>query len=95
MNCYLLALLVFVALALPHPTSSNTFGVANNSWTFNDEPLVIRSGSLHYFRLPAAQWDDRIKRMKAMGLNAVTFYVPWNYHELDFEGVSERSERTL
>lgn len=26
--------------------------------------------------------------MKSMGLNAVQLYVPWNFHEMDFEGTT-------
>ncbi len=42
---------------------------------------LIRSGSLHYFRLPdPGLWADRLQKMKAAGLNAVDLYYPWNYH---------------
>ena len=42
---------------------------------------LIRSGSLHYFRLPAPElWRDRLEKMRAAGLNAVDVYYPWNYH---------------
>ena len=26
-------------------------------------------------------WADRLARLKALGLNAVATYVPWNFHE--------------
>jgi hypothetical protein len=54
--------------------------------------VLIRSGSLHYFRLPATHlWRDRIEKMRDAGLNAVDLYYPWNYHsevagEYDFAG---------
>ncbi len=42
---------------------------------------LIRSGSLHYFRLPSPElWRDRIEKMREAGLNAVDLYYPWNYH---------------
>ncbi len=42
---------------------------------------IVRSGSLHYFRLPARElWRDRIAKMKDAGLNAVDVYYPWNFH---------------
>ena len=56
---------------------------------------LIRSGSLHYFRLPdPGLWADRLQKMKAAGLNAVDLYYPWNYHcehpgEYDFEGIRD------
>ncbi len=42
---------------------------------------LVRSGSLHYFRLPGAElWRDRLARFVDAGLNAVDVYYPWNYH---------------
>ena len=40
---------------------------------------------MHYSRVPRAYWRDRLERAKALGLNAITTYVPWNFHE-DVEG---------
>ncbi|CAF2757751.1 unnamed protein product [Rotaria sp. Silwood2] len=44
-------------------------------------PFRIFSGSLHYFRVLPQSWPDRIKKMKAAGLNTIETYVPWNLHE--------------
>ncbi|CAF1196218.1 unnamed protein product [Rotaria sordida] len=45
------------------------------------QPFRILSGSLHYFRVLPQLWSDRIKKMKAAGLNTIETYVPWNIHE--------------
>ncbi|XP_024099039.2 beta-galactosidase-1-like protein isoform X2 [Pongo abelii] len=44
-------------------------------------PFRYVSGSLHYFRVPRVLWTDRLLKMRWSGLNAIQFYVPWNYHE--------------
>ncbi|XP_014966601.3 beta-galactosidase-1-like protein isoform X2 [Macaca mulatta] len=44
-------------------------------------PFRYVSGSLHYFRVPRVLWADRLLKMRWSGLNAIQFYVPWNYHE--------------
>uniref|UniRef100_A0A8C6A475 Galactosidase beta 1 like n=1 Tax=Marmota marmota marmota TaxID=9994 RepID=A0A8C6A475_MARMA len=44
-------------------------------------PFRYVSGSLHYFRVPRILWADRLFKMRLSGLNAVQFYVPWNFHE--------------
>jgi hypothetical protein len=44
--------------------------------------LPILSGEMLYSRTPRESWEHRILMMKAMGLNAVSTYVVWNYHEL-------------
>ncbi|XP_056466496.1 beta-galactosidase-1-like protein 2 isoform X1 [Gadus chalcogrammus] len=56
--------------------------VANSSqFTLEGKPFRILGGSIHYFRVPKAHWEDRLLKMKACGLNTLTTYVPWNLHE--------------
>ncbi len=56
---------------------------------------LIRSGSLHYFRLPSqGMWRERLQQFRAAGLNAVDLYYPWNYHssapgEYDFGDIRD------
>ncbi len=65
------------------------------SLRIDGERVLIRSGSLHYFRLPSpALWRDRIAKMKDAGLNAVDVYYPWNYHsaapgDYDWSGIRD------
>ncbi|XP_068685890.1 beta-galactosidase-1-like protein 2 [Montipora foliosa] len=52
----------------------------------------ILSGSIHYFRVVPEYWEDRLLKLKAMGLNTVQTYVAWNLHEeikgeFNFEGI--------
>ncbi|KAM7413456.1 hypothetical protein PAMA_020718 [Pampus argenteus] len=55
---------------------------ANSSqFTLEKKPFRILGGSIHYFRVPRAYWEDRLLKMKACGLNTLTTYVPWNLHE--------------
>jgi len=65
--------------ALPPPP--NTFHIQNDTFYYNQQPIQIKSGSIHYSRVPRAYWADRLQRMHAMGLNAVQTYVMWNYRE--------------
>lgn len=51
----------------------------------------ILSGAVHYFRVHPDQWEDRLRRLAAMGANTVDTYVAWNFHEraegeFDFSG---------
>ena len=54
-------------------------------------PHRILSGAVHYFRIHPDQWEDRLRRLAAMGANTVDTYVAWNFHErtegeIDFTG---------
>lgn len=41
----------------------------------------VLSGAFHYFRVRPEQWRHRLRMLRAMGLNTVETYVPWNLHE--------------
>ncbi|XP_022174724.1 beta-galactosidase-like isoform X2 [Myzus persicae] len=64
-------------------TPERTFIVDYEQNEFLKDGQVFRyvSGSFHYFRVPKPYWKDRIKKMKAAGLNAVSTYVEWSLHE--------------
>ena len=67
------------------------FIIENREFLLDGKPFKILSGSLHYFRIFPEQWEDRLRKLQAMGLNTVETYVPWNLHEpspgtYDFSG---------
>lgn len=53
----------------------------DNQYFLDGQPFFMFSGELHYFRVPAKEWPDRLKKAKAMGLNTVSSYIPWIWHE--------------
>ena len=60
----------------------------------NGEKTQILSGAIHYFRVVPEYWEDRLKKLKNCGLNAVETYVPWNLHEPEegkfcFDGICD------
>jgi hypothetical protein len=74
--------------------ASRSFIISNDMFMKDGVPFRLISGSVHYNRIPPDLWADRLARAKALGLNAVQFYVPWNFHQpqpgpdgvLPFEG---------
>ncbi|MFE6868960.1 beta-galactosidase family protein [Kitasatospora sp. NPDC057692] len=52
----------------------------------NGAPHRVVSGALHYFRVHPGLWDDRLARLRALGVNTVDTYIPWNFHELPGAG---------
>lgn len=53
----------------------------NNQFLLDGKPFQYISGSFHYFRAPRQYWRDRLRKMRAAGLNAVSTYVEWSLHE--------------
>lgn len=47
----------------------------------NGEPFQVRSGAMHYFRIPSIYWEDRLLKLKECGFNTVETYIAWNVHE--------------
>lgn len=54
-------------------------------------------GEIHISRVPRAEWEDRIKKIKACGVNIVASYLFWLNHEwregeMDFTGENDIAE---
>ncbi|MFI7407524.1 beta-galactosidase [Streptomyces sp. NPDC049627] len=58
-----------------------SFDIENGSFRLDGAPFRILSGALHYFRVHPGHVRHRLEMLRAMGLNTVETYVPWNYHE--------------
>jgi beta-galactosidase len=61
----------------------HTFSFAPDGEHFllDGEPFQIRSGEMHPARIPREYWQHRIRMAKAMGMNCISMYIMWNYHE--------------
>ncbi|MFF5003187.1 beta-galactosidase [Streptomyces phaeochromogenes] len=57
------------------------FTVGDTDFLLDGRPVRLLSGALHYFRVHEGQWGHRLAMLRAMGLNCVETYVPWNLHE--------------
>lgn len=73
------------------------FEVSDGKFLLDGESVQLICGEMHYPRIPKEYWADRMRRAKAMGLNTVSAYVFWNYHErkpgeFDFSGQADLAE---
>ncbi len=96
-------IVVFFSLVAGLPAFSaakhqpHTFVAGHGEFLMDGKPFQIISGSIHYERIPRAYWRDRLRMAKAMGLNSITTYVFWNWHEpkrgvYDFSGNRDVAE---
>ncbi|MFC2061297.1 beta-galactosidase [Elusimicrobiota bacterium] len=56
-------------------------------------PFYLFSGEMHYFRIQPSKWSIHLNRAKEAGLNTVSTYIPWSWHEyeegkFDFTGTT-------
>ena len=52
-----------------------------NGFIINGKREFLIGGEFHYFRVPAALWEDRLQKMKTTGANLISVYIAWNMHE--------------
>lgn len=67
------------------------------SFIINGERKWLFMGEIHYFRFPRAEWRNVIRMAKAAGINTISTYLAWNYHEteegkFDFSGDKDFAE---
>ncbi len=67
------------------------YGVNTQYFTKNGKPYTVIAGELHFSRLPRERWRETLLKMRECGINTISTYVFWNYHEeikgqFDFEG---------
>jgi beta-galactosidase len=67
--------------------------IRNKQILIDGKPQIILCGEIHYFRLRKEEWPDRIRKLKAAGMNAVASYIPWLCHETA-EGEPDLSGKT-
>jgi beta-galactosidase len=57
------------------------FTIGETAFLLEGRPYVLRSGELHYPRIPRPYWRHRLKMLRALGCNTVATYDFWNLHE--------------
>jgi beta-galactosidase len=69
----------------------DTFTIDDKQFLLNNKPFRILAGAMHYFRVLPEYWENRLAKLRPMGLNTLETYVAWNLHEskpgqFDFDG---------
>lgn len=69
----------------------NKIEIKDTKFLLNGKPFFVYSGEMHYFRIPKDKWPDRLRKAKETGLNTISTYIPWSWHEtkeneFDFTG---------
>lgn len=69
----------------------SAYGVNTQCFTKNGKPYTVIAGEMHFSRLPKERWRETLLKMRECGINTISTYVFWNYHEeikgqFDFSG---------
>lgn len=77
----------------------NKIKVQRRDIIVNNETRPIIGGDFQYFRIPYKLWENSLKKISSAGLDFITIYIPWIWHEIeedlfDFIGVTSK-ERDL
>ncbi len=65
------------------------------SFLLDGRRIWITAGEIHYFRFPGSEWRQVLLRAKRAGLNTISTYVPWNFHEMSEGAVDFSGDKDL
>jgi beta-galactosidase len=61
--------------------SGRALGVNSQYLTLDGKPWLPVMGELHYSRVPEAEWETEILKMKSAGVQVIATYLIWIHHE--------------
>ncbi len=79
------------------PTKPRKLEMKDGKFFMDGQPFQFICGEIHYNRIPRELWRDRLHKARVMGINCVSAYVFWGFHErqpgvFDFAGNADLAE---
>ena len=71
------------------------YGVNTQYFTKDGKPYTIIAGEMHFSRVPRERWRETLLKMRECGVNTVSNYVFWNYHEEEKNAFDFRGNRDI
>src|SRR5438105_950839 len=74
--------------------------IADRRIRVGDEQRALLAGEVHYWRLDPVVWPAVLRRSRELGLEVVSTYVCWDFHEIapgqfDFDGQTNARRNLL
>ncbi|MCK9555255.1 beta-galactosidase [bacterium] len=60
---------------------ADSIRLKEGKFILNGKPFFLYSGEIHYFRTPRKNWKSYVLKAKSAGLNTISTYIPWIWHE--------------
>ncbi len=70
------------------------FSITEKCFKLNGEDFFLNSAEMQYFRIKKEYWQLHISKIKKAGCNAISSYIPWDWHE-DTEGKFDFTGKTI
>ena len=71
----------YLRMGTSRSPDGRTLGVNSSYLTLDGRPWLPVMGEFHYWRVPAADWDEELAKVEAAGVDIVSTYVYWSYQE--------------
>ena len=80
--------------------SAGGLGYRDGRFFRDGVPFFVVASDYQYFRERREVWEDRLGKLRSMGINTISVYVPWRHHQrrgadgerfFDFEGETKDS----
>lgn len=71
----------YLRMGTSRSRSGHALEVNSRYLQLDGRPWLPVMGEFHYWRVPAADWDEELAKMKAAGVDIVSTYVYWAYQE--------------
>lgn len=88
---YLLFALLACVQLIGCGSGVRTFSIQGDTFLLDGDSVVLRSGEIHFDRIPKAYWRHRLQMLRAMGLNTVCTYLFWNKAEPEQDRFDQRN----
>lgn len=56
------------------------YAYQNGRFTKDGKPFFVIASDYQYYRDRREAWEDRLTKLKTLGVNVITFYTPWRHH---------------
>jgi beta-galactosidase len=66
---------------------SESIQIRDGITCFDGRYAFLNSTDYPYFRDDRRNWADRLDKLKALGHDVVTCYLPWRHHEVEVDGI--------
>lgn len=71
----------YLHMGTSRSSDGQTLAINSRYLTLDGRPWLPVMAEFHYWRVPTAEWDEELTKVKASGVDIVSTYVYWTYHE--------------